>query len=86
MLDAVQAYLDAEPKIDLMLVVGTSAVVYPAAGYVNIAKKMGARAAVVNMDPWHKRTSELGPEDWYFHGDANELVPDMLRDVIGEVA
>nr|POE71391.1 nad-dependent protein deacylase [Quercus suber] len=36
--------------IDIMLVVGTAAEVYPAAGYVDVARARGARLCVVNED------------------------------------
>jgi NAD-dependent SIR2 family protein deacetylase len=34
-------------RVDLVLVIGTTATVYPAAGYVEIARERGARVAVV---------------------------------------
>ena len=36
---------------DLFLAVGSSLVVYPAAGFVPLAKQNGARLVIVNRDP-----------------------------------
>lgn len=71
-------------KIDLCLVIGTSSKVYPAAGYASIARSMGARVAVVNMDRADARDLQQG--DWLFEGDAAEIVPEILKSVIGEVS
>ena len=86
-LKAVDNFIDDSEGIDLIIVVGTSAKVYPAAAYVGIAREHGARVAVVNMD-----TTDIpgGPgglteRDWFFEGDAGVLVPEMLKPVIGEV-
>ncbi|KAK4906018.1 hypothetical protein LTR66_017756 [Elasticomyces elasticus] len=69
--------------IDLMLVIGTSSAVWPAAGYTEIARNRGARVAVINMDPESGRGLEA--DDWFFCGDAAEIVPELLRPVIGDV-
>ncbi|KAJ7096109.1 putative SIR2 family histone deacetylase [Mycena epipterygia] len=72
-------------KIDLMLVVGTSALVYPAAGYIHAARARGARIAVFNMEEPTEEgpTSHLKKGDWFFKGDAATLLPEMLKEVIG---
>jgi NAD+-dependent protein deacetylase sirtuin 5 len=70
-------------KIDLCLVIGTSSQVYPAAGYAYAARAQGARVAVVNMDRGDARDLQEG--DWFFEGDAAEIVPEILKGVIGEV-
>jgi NAD-dependent deacetylase len=36
---------------DLMIVAGSSLVVYPAAGFPEFAKRLGARLAIVNREP-----------------------------------
>ncbi len=69
--------------IDLCLVIGTSSKVYPAAGYASVARAQGARVAIVNMDRSDARDLQEG--DWFFEGDAAEIVPEILRSVIGEV-
>jgi len=70
-------------QIDLMLVIGTSSKVYPAAGYTQMARTKGARVAVINMDRGDAR--ELTKQDWFFEGDAAVIVPDILKSAIGEI-
>src|SRR5262249_37039045 len=48
---AVEAMQTAAEECDLFLSVGTSAVVYPAAGLVHSAKARGAKTVEVNADP-----------------------------------
>lgn len=79
----VNEWFSRPEKIDLMLVIGTSAKVYPAAGYTNIARAKGARVAVINMD--REDAKELTRDDWFFEGDAAVIVPDILKSVVGEI-
>jgi NAD-dependent protein deacetylase sirtuin 5 len=51
-------------KVDLLLVVGTSGVVYPAAGYAWRVKMRGAKVAVFNIE---KDSEDLA--DWIFEGE-----------------
>lgn len=83
-LDFVDDWL-SQGKIDLMLVIGTSSRVWPAAGYVDKARSKGARVAVVNMDPNDMGKGKLTSNDWFFEGDAGAIVPEILSSVIGEV-
>ena len=69
----------------MMLVVGTSAVVHPAASYIDIARSRGARVAVVNTEPPNQAASKLHTGDWFFQGDAGVIVPQILYAVIGKV-
>ncbi|KXG48071.1 Sirtuin family [Penicillium griseofulvum] len=82
-LKAVDKWMAAGP-IDLCLVIGTSARVWPAAGYVDEARSQGARVAVCNMDP-DDVPGELDYDDWFFQGDAGVIVPEILKSVIGEI-
>lgn len=84
-IQAVDEWISAAPRIDMMLVIGTSAKVWPAAGYVDVARAKGARVAVINMDPNDIPGSELAPGDWFFQGDAGEIVPAILKSVIGGI-
>lgn len=72
--------------IDLMLVIGTSAHVQPAASYVEVAQARGARVAVINMDASEQGSMSLGSQDWFFQGNAGELLPKLFRSVIGDAA
>lgn len=74
----------AQAPVDLILVIGTSAQVYPAAGYVQTAREQGARVAVCNMDP-NDIPGTLEHGDWFFTGDAGVVVPEILKSVIGEI-
>ncbi|PQE19611.1 hypothetical protein CJF32_00008930 [Rutstroemia sp. NJR-2017a WRK4] len=77
-LQEVDAWIEKD-KIDLMLVVGTTAVVYPAAAYVDTARKAGARIAVVNIDGDRLGSAGgLRKDDWLFVGDAEEILAEIL--------
>ncbi|KAI9657872.1 MAG: hypothetical protein M1831_004108 [Alyxoria varia] len=84
-LERVDAWMHGPDKIDLLLVVGTSALVYPAAGYIAKAKARGARVAVINTERPDKGASNLKPGDWFFQGDAGSLVPQILESVTGQM-
>lgn len=87
-IDRIHDWLDGG-KIDLMLVVGTSAKVFPAASYVHAARVAGARIAVFNVDEPEQEdegcVTRLREQDWYFKGDAGAVIPDVLKEVIGDV-
>ncbi|KAI9776877.1 MAG: hypothetical protein M1839_009325 [Geoglossum umbratile] len=82
---AIEAWIATAPTIDLILVIGTSSRVYPAAGYVDHARAKGARVAVVNTERGDAPKGGLGGGDWFFQGDAGVVVPEILKAVIGEV-
>jgi NAD-dependent protein deacetylase/lipoamidase len=58
----------------VLLVVGTSAVVYPAAGLVPLAKSCGARVIECNME----ETPFSPALDRSFRGRAGELLPQLI--------
>ncbi|KAH6892515.1 DHS-like NAD/FAD-binding domain-containing protein [Thelonectria olida] len=73
---------DPEP-IDLCLTIGTSSRVWPAAGYSDMARKKGARIAVINTRAADAK--DVRPDrDWVFVGDAAVLLPELLKPIIGE--
>ena len=59
---------------DLLLVIGTSGVVYPAAGFASVAKDAGAFVAEINLDP----TPQSSLVDVSLQGRAKDLVPLLL--------
>ncbi len=59
---------------EVMLVVGTSAVVYPAAGLVPLAKSSGAKVIEVNLE----ETSFSAGLDKSFRGRAGEILPALV--------
>ena len=68
--DAEAAARDA----DLFLVVGTSAVVYPAAGLAQIAKRAGARVVEINI----AETVLSDAIDEFLQGPSGELLPRLI--------
>lgn len=84
-LNDIEEWMSDSAKIDLIMVIGTSAKVYPAAGYVDSARAKGARVAVVNMDRNDAPARGLYKGDWFFEGDAAKIVPEILKSVIGEI-
>ncbi len=59
---------------DLVLVVGTSAVVYPAAGLIATGRRAGAAVIEVNLEP----TPASGPADIGLYGKAGEILPRLV--------
>ncbi len=59
---------------DLCLVIGTSGVVYPAAGFTSIAKEAGAFVAEINLD----RRPQSDCIDLSLQGRAKDIVPLLL--------
>ncbi|PVI04212.1 SIR2 family histone deacetylase [Periconia macrospinosa] len=74
---------DTSKNIDAMLVIGTSALVYPATAYIEAARRKGARVAVVDIEKEDPSLLGLAEQDWYLQGDAAVLVPEMLKPIIG---
>jgi NAD-dependent deacetylase len=64
-------------RCEVLLVIGTSGVVYPAAGFSSIAKQAGAFVADINLDP----TPQSPLVDISLQGRAKELVPLLLKPV-----
>ncbi|KAI9759592.1 MAG: hypothetical protein M4579_002258 [Chaenotheca gracillima] len=87
-MSSIDEWVAAADKIDLILVIGTSSKVYPAAGYVDTARSKGARVAVINMDRSDIPGGSGGMRrrDWFFEGDAGKIVPEILKDVIGDIS
>jgi NAD-dependent deacetylase sirtuin 5 len=81
----VDRWIDAG-KVDLIMVIGTTAAVYPAAGYVNQARANGARVAVINMDGNDLGSvGSLREGDFLFEGDAAKILPEILKPIIGDL-
>ncbi len=85
-INEIDDFIEKSKKIDLILVIGTSAQVYPAAGYIEKAREKGARVAVINMDKADTGRGGLSKGDWFFEGDAGVLVPELLKSEIGDVS
>jgi NAD-dependent deacetylase len=59
---------------DLLLVIGTSAVVYPAAGLAQLAKASGARVVEINL----AETPITNEIDQFLQGPSGELLPQLI--------
>ncbi len=70
-LDEIQDHLYT---CDLFVAIGTSGMVYPAAGFLQIAKSAGARTLSVNFeDP-----ANVHYFDFFLRGKAGEILPDLV--------
>jgi NAD-dependent deacetylase len=72
--DAWEAAQRACGRCDALLVIGTSAVVYPAAGLIGLAKSSGSAVIIVNTEP----SGASSIADVELLGKAGELVPRLL--------
>ncbi|MGH9454970.1 MAG: SIR2 family NAD-dependent protein deacylase [Terriglobia bacterium] len=64
----------ASERGGIFMVVGTSAVVYPAAGLAGVAYGKGAKIAVINPEP----TPLDALATWVLHGPAGEILPRLV--------
>ena len=64
----------AAASSNVFLVIGTSAVVYPAAGLVPLARQSGATVIEINPEP----TAFSGFADFSFQAPAGELLPQLV--------
>lgn len=62
---------------DLFMAVGTSGLVYPVAGYVEIAAHYGVPRVLVNLEP----PANLGAFTSFYQGKSGEVLPAILRSV-----
>ena len=69
-----QHSVDALRQCDVLLIIGTSGVVYPAASFGPMAKAQGAFVAELNRDP----TPQSDLVDMTIRGSAKDLVPQLL--------
>ncbi len=76
---ALETAFAASGSCDLFMSVGTSAVVYPAAGFVELAKRAGARTFEVNKD----QTPTSGIVDLTFRGRSGEILPELVTRAFG---
>jgi NAD-dependent deacetylase len=65
---------EALKACDLLLVIGTSGVVYPAAGFASVAKEVGALVIEINLES----TPQSDLVDLSLQGRAKDLVPLLL--------
>lgn len=66
--------IEASRKSQVMLVIGTSALVQPAASLGMEARAAGAKVVEINLEP----TAQSGTMDYALHGKAGEIVPRLV--------
>jgi NAD-dependent deacetylase len=71
----VEAATRAAASSDVFLTIGTSAIVYPAAGLVHDARRHGAFTAEINLEP----TAASSTVDVVIQGSAEEVLPAINR-------
>jgi NAD+-dependent protein deacetylase sirtuin 5 len=85
MLKEIDRWIEAEP-VDLVLVIGTSAVVHPAASYIDEACSEDTVVATINLDAETPESlRKLQDGNFAFGGDAAVLLPQLLEPVIGKL-
>ena len=60
---------------DLFISIGTSGVVYPAAGFIEVAKEHGAETICVNLEP----LPQSAKIDHFIQGSAGTIVPQLFK-------
>ncbi len=73
--EAARAAEHAAGFCDVFISIGTSGLVYPAAGYLHLAKSSGAVTAEINRDP----TPATDVADYSMLGKAGEILPALLQ-------
>lgn len=80
--DALQAAFDAARSCDLFFSVGTSSMVYPAAGFAHLASKHGAMLVEVNP----QRTELSMFADVVLTGPSGQVLPEVVRAAFGHTS
>lgn len=75
-LDVIEAALEAA---EVFVAIGTSGAVYPAAGYVEMARRMGLRTVEINLEP--SDNAEVFDDRRY--GPATTEVPAFVAELLG---
>lgn len=78
-LDAIEQALDACTHF---VSIGTSGVVYPAAGCLALARARGAQTIVNSLDA----PDNLDPRDRFLPGRAAQVVPELVRGLLAELS
>lgn len=73
--DALEQAHAAAESCDLFMSVGTSAVVYPAAGFLHLARAHGSKSIEINRDP----TDATGLVDIALQGRSGEILPALVE-------
>ena len=71
---------EAVSRCDLFVSVGTSALVYPAAGYLRVAADLGAATVEFNRE----RTPASDVVNWSILGLAGQVLPRLIALALGQ--
>ncbi|RLI77428.1 NAD-dependent protein deacylase [Archaeoglobales archaeon] len=74
--DVLSEAMEESKRCDLFIVVGSSLVVYPAASLPDMAKRSGAKLAMVNLEP----TEKDNIFDAIVYGKAGEIMPRVVEE------
>jgi NAD-dependent deacetylase len=69
----------AAAQCDLFFSVGTSGVVEPAASLVQVAQRLGATVAIINLDVVTMQSKKL----YHIHGKSGEVLPQLVAEAWG---
>ncbi|KAF2158943.1 hypothetical protein M409DRAFT_30573 [Zasmidium cellare ATCC 36951] len=72
-------WLESVPSVDLLLVVGTSARVFPAAEYIHRARAKGASVAFFNLE---QDDDLIEAGDWFVPGDVATTLPRIVAEAL----
>lgn len=72
---AIREAIKATTACDLFFSIGTSGLVYPAAGLVDLARDSGATVVVVNPD----EEAQISPSFYRLHGPAGQILPALVQ-------
>lgn len=72
---------DALEGCDLFISIGTSGNVYPAAGFVEVARQSGALTVELNLEP----SKTENAFEHHVYGNASEVVPEFVADILKQV-
>lgn len=76
-LDVIEGAIE---EAELFVSIGTSGAVYPAAGYVDLARRMGVRRVEINLDP----SDNAQAFDERRYGPATVEVPRFVAELLGQ--
>lgn len=71
---ALETVGEAVARCEAFLIVGTSGIVWPAAGFANLARRLGKAVLLVNLEPTDQ--SDLATHALY--GRAGEILPELI--------
>jgi NAD-dependent deacetylase sirtuin 5 len=79
-LDRIEAWFDSVTQIDIVIIIGTEALVQPAASYIyRAATEKGARVMHFNQKPLRpEQEDDMDEIDLYVQGNVAESLPALL--------